>query len=34
MLPEAIDNYGLSNENRTITLTTPDYDIDIEIVHS
>ena len=34
MLPEAIDNYGLANENRTITLTTPDYDIEIEIVHS
>lgn len=34
MLPEAIDNYDLANENRTITLTTPDYDIDVEIVHS
>jgi len=33
-LPEAIEDYGLSNENRTITLTTPDYDIDIEIVAS
>lgn len=32
--PEAIDDYGLANENRTITLTTADYDIDIEIISS
>jgi len=33
-LPDAIVDYGLSNENRTITLSTADYDIDIEIVAS
>lgn len=34
MLPDAIQDYGLTDENRTITLTTPDYDIEIEIVQS
>lgn len=34
VFPDAIEDYGLSNENRTITLTTADYDIDIEIVAS
>ncbi len=34
MLPDAINDYGLQNENRTITLATPDYDIEIEIVNS
>lgn len=33
-LPDAIEDYGLANENRTIRLTTAQYDIDIEIVHS
>jgi hypothetical protein len=33
-IPEEIEDYGLANENRTITLTTPDYDIDLEIVTS
>ena len=33
-LPDAIEDYGLANENQTITLTTPDYDIEVEIVHS
>lgn len=33
-LPDAIQEYGLTNENQTIALTTTDYDIDIEIVHS
>jgi hypothetical protein len=33
-LPDAIQDYGLANENRTITLTTDDHDIDIEIVSS
>jgi hypothetical protein len=32
--PDAIEDYGLANENKTITLTTADYDIDIEIVAS
>lgn len=32
--PDAIKDYGLANENQTITLTTSDYDIDIEIVAS
>jgi hypothetical protein len=31
-IPDAIEDYGLANENQTITLTTDDYDIDIEIV--
>jgi len=33
-LPDTIQEYGLTNENQTITLSTPDYDIAIEIVHS
>jgi hypothetical protein len=33
-LPDAIEDYGLADENRTITLTTADYDIAIEIVAS
>jgi len=33
-IPEEIEDYGLANENRTITLTTPDYDINLEIVAS
>ncbi len=33
-LPDAIQEYGLTNKNRAITLTTPDYDITIEIVQS
>jgi len=33
-LPDAIEDYGLAGENRTITLQTADYDIDIEIVTS
>lgn len=31
-LPDAIEDYGLANENRTITLTTADYDINLDIV--
>ncbi|WP_022836654.1 hypothetical protein [Salisaeta longa] len=31
-LPDAIADYGLANENRTITLTTEDYDIALEII--
>ena len=34
VFPNAIEDYGLVNENKTITLTTSDYDIDIEIVAS
>lgn len=34
LLPDAIEDYGLANENQTITLSTPDYDIAVEIVHS
>jgi CRISPR/Cas system Type II protein with McrA/HNH and RuvC-like nuclease domain len=30
--PAAILEYGLTNENQTITLTTNDYDIEIEVV--
>lgn len=33
-LPDAIEDYGLADENRTITLTTSDYDISLEIVQS
>lgn len=33
-LPDVIQEYGLKDENRVITLTTPDYDIAIEIVTS
>ena len=32
--PDAINDYGLTNENETITLTTDDYDIEIEVVAS
>ncbi len=32
--PEAIMDYGLTNENQTITLTTDEYDIEIEVVAS
>jgi hypothetical protein len=32
--PDAIKDYGLTNENETITLTTDDYDIEIEVVSS
>lgn len=34
MLPDAIEDYGLTNEHQTIALTTPDYDIEVEIVRS
>ena len=30
LLPEAIEAYGLANENRTITLRTADYEIAVE----
>ena len=33
-LPDAITDYGLANQNETITLTTDDYDIEVEIVAS
>ena len=33
-LPEDIEDYDLVDQNRAITLTTPDYDIKIEIVQS
>ena len=33
-LPDVIEDYGLTNENRTITLNTPDHDIRLEIVSS
>jgi len=33
-LPDAIQEYGLANENRTITLTTNDYDIELDVVSS
>ncbi len=32
--PDAIQTYGLTDENETITLTTDDYDIEIEVVAS
>jgi len=32
--PDPIKEYGLTNENETITLTTADYDIQIEVVAS
>lgn len=31
-LPDEIDDYGLTDQNEVITLTTPDYDIRIEMV--
>jgi len=33
-LPDEILDYGLANENKIITLTTADHDIDLEIVAS
>jgi hypothetical protein len=33
-LPDAIEDYGLTNKNETITLTTEDYDIEVEVVAS
>jgi hypothetical protein len=33
-IPDAVEDYGLANENQTITLTTDDYDIEIEMVAS
>jgi hypothetical protein len=33
-LPDAINDYDLVDENRAISLTTPDYDIKVEIVES
>ncbi|PSQ90268.1 MAG: hypothetical protein BRD45_00045 [Bacteroidetes bacterium QS_8_64_10] len=32
MLPDAISDYRLANQNRTIALTTDDYQIDVEII--
>ena len=32
MLPDAIQNYELTNGNRTITLTTDDYQIAVEMI--
>ncbi|MEF8866010.1 MAG: hypothetical protein V5A20_09635 [Salinibacter sp.] len=34
VFPDAIEDYGLTNENQTITLTTEEYDIEIEVVAS
>lgn len=31
-LPDEIEDYGLTNKNRTITLTTADYDIELDVV--
>lgn len=31
-LPDAIENYELADQNRTIRLTTADYRIDVEMV--
>lgn len=31
-LPEQIEDYGLADRNEVITLTTPDYDIRVEMV--
>ena len=33
-LPDKIQDYGLANENQTITLTTADHDIELEVVAS
>ena len=33
-LPDAIKEYGLANENQTITLKTDDYDIELDVVAS
>jgi hypothetical protein len=32
--PDAIEDYGLTDENETITLTTDDHDIEIKVVAS
>ncbi|MDX1547444.1 MAG: hypothetical protein R3247_10675 [Rhodothermales bacterium] len=32
LLPDAIDRYQLTNENRTIELTTDDYVIDVDMI--
>ncbi len=32
VLPDAVESYALTNQNRTIHLKTPDYDIDVERV--
>ena len=32
LLPDAIQEYRLANENRTIQLQTPDYLIDVDII--
>ena len=32
MLPDAIHEYTLANQNRTIQLTTDDYVIDVEMI--
>jgi hypothetical protein len=32
IFPDAIQDYGLTDQNETITLTTDDYDIEIEVV--
>lgn len=34
MLPDAINSYELTNENRTIHLVTDDYAIDLEMVQA
>lgn len=34
MLPDAITDYTLTNENRTIHLVTDDYEIDLEMVQA
>jgi hypothetical protein len=34
IFPDAIQDYGLTDQNETITLTTDDYDIEIEVVAS
>lgn len=32
MLPDAIEDYGLTNDNQTIQLKTADYVIDVEMM--
>lgn len=32
VFPDQIQEYGLTNENETITLTTEDHDIEIKVV--
>lgn len=34
IFPDAIQDYGLTDQNETITLTTDDYDIEIAVVAS